>query len=104
MGLADRPDQLRIPLGPRTSPSWGMLLWCLPIGWLVHRPEGVAPILVATLLGGGLIWVFLASPWMMRVYNRRQRWARMLSLLAGLAGYLVLQHGMVAWLVEMTGR
>lgn len=104
MGLADRPDPLGIPLGPRPSSPWGLLLGCLPVGWLIHRPEGLAPILVATLLGGGLVWVFLASPWMMRLYDRRHRGTRMVSLLAGLVGYLLLQHLVVAWLVELAGR
>lgn len=104
MGLADRPDRLRIPLGKQSTPAWGLLLWCMPVGWLVHRPEGLGGILVATLLGGGVLWGVLASPWMLRLYNRRQRWARLVSLVAGMAGYLVLQHALVAWLVELAGK
>jgi hypothetical protein len=80
------PNNLNIPLSKR---SWFPLqigLAAMVVGWLWHRPETLAKGLVSCVLGGAGIWLFLASPLVIKFGSHKNIVVRCMTILVTIVG------------------
>lgn len=98
--MNNSPKRLNIKLGKRNLFPLKMFLLCLAAGWLSNRSYAVGPAMVSSIVGGGVLWLFLASPSMHKLYRHEMWPVRYLSIVAGLMLTVASQAEVIPWLME----
>ncbi len=85
-------------------PSLGMVLLSITAGWLSNRSFEIPQALISGLIGGGLLWLFLASPISQYLYNYRVNVLRYIAIGIGIVSLVYLQKVFVPWLMGLVAN
>jgi hypothetical protein len=95
------PKSLNVPLHKRSWFPLQMALACMLVGWLWHKPTGIAEVLVSCLLGGIAAWLFLASPFVIKLGHHRIPLVRGATVIVAVVAYVAFMQNVVPYVLTL---